>query len=89
MFWHGIKQNAHDFFSRFKGLCGANQFQCQLGVCKHDRNADCDGPCIKQDWVNDGAIDCTDGSDEGEWYWHITYVHLKVLKKISPQEMSG
>ena len=54
------------FFSHFIGLCGGNQYQCQAGVCKHDKNADCDGPCIKKDWVNDGAIDCTDGSDEGE-----------------------
>ena len=53
-------------FFHFKGFCGANQFQCKSGVCKHDRNVDCDGPCIKNSWVNDGAIDCTDGSDEGE-----------------------
>ena len=53
-------------FSHFIDICGSNQFQCRSGICKHDGNADCDGPCIKKDWVNDGSMDCTDGSDEGE-----------------------
>ena len=47
-------------------MCGTNQFECQSGVCKYDENDNCDGPCIKKDWVNDGEKDCTDGSDESE-----------------------
>ena len=45
-------------------ICDANQFQCQSGICKHRKNPDCEGQCIKRSWVNDGEEDCTDGSDE-------------------------
>ena len=45
-------------------ICNANQFQCQSGICKHNKNPDCEGQCIKNSWVNDGEEDCTDGSDE-------------------------
>ena len=46
--------------------CSADQFQCQKGVCIHKDDDECDGPCIPNDWVNDLAEDCTDGSDERE-----------------------
>ena len=35
------------------------------GVCKHSgASNDCNGPCIRLDWVNNGIVDCTDSSDE-------------------------
>ena len=68
-------------FSHFIDICGSNQFQCRSGICKHDSNADCDGPCIKKDWVNDGSMDCTDGSDEGEWLYSIQNLVNAILCK--------
>ena len=47
--------------------CSANQFQCQSGVCTHHDDDDCEGPCIPNNWVKDGAEDCSDGSDEREY----------------------
>ena len=44
--------------------CGADQFECKAGVCIFSNNNNCDGPCILSSWVNDGAEDCSDGSDE-------------------------
>ena len=44
--------------------CSDNQFQCKAGDCIYSDNANCNGPCIKSSWVNDGEPDCTDGSDE-------------------------
>ena len=72
-----MKQYTHNILIfHFKGLCGANQFQCESGVCKHDKIANCNGPCIKKNWVNDGAIDCTDGSDEGELFLISIFNHI-------------
>merc|ERR1712018_155038 len=53
--------------------CGANQFQCSAGNCIYYDNANCDGPCIKSDWVNDGTADCTDGSDENNSDYDLDY----------------
>ena len=50
----------------FSATCGTDQFKCQSGICKYTDNSNCEGPCIKQSWVNDGEADCTDGSDEEE-----------------------
>ena len=44
--------------------CDADQFECIAGDCKYSDNNNCNGPCIKSSWVNDGEPDCTDGSDE-------------------------
>ena len=57
----------HPFFY-FIGKCGADQFECHTGVCKYVKNPNCDGSCISSSWVKDGEEDCTDGSDESE-YW--------------------
>ena len=46
--------------------CNADQFKCKAGVCIFEDNNNCNGPCIKSSWVNDGANDCSDGSDEGK-----------------------
>ena len=46
--------------------CDPDQFECQSGICKYTDNKYCNGPCIRNSWVNDGEADCTDGSDEGE-----------------------
>ena len=46
--------------------CDADQFQCKAGDCKYSDNDNCNGPCIRSSWVNDGEADCTDGSDESE-----------------------
>ena len=48
--------------------CNADQFQCKAGDCKYIDNDNCNGPCIRSSWVNDGEADCTDGSDEGEYF---------------------
>ena len=48
--------------------CDADQFQCKVGDCKYSDNDNCNGPCIQSSWVNDGEADCTDGSDEGEYF---------------------
>ena len=48
--------------------CDADQFQCKAGDCKYSDNDNCNGPCIRSSWVNDGEADCTDGSDEGEYF---------------------
>ena len=53
----------HHFFTEKK--CDADQFECKEGVCIFSDNANCNGPCILSSWVNDGAADCSDGSDEG------------------------
>ena len=37
-------------------MIDANQFQCQSGICKHRKNPDCEGQCIKRSWMNDGDI---------------------------------
>ena len=39
-------------------MCGAD-FHCHYGGDLRD-------PCIPNDWVNDGIVDCEDGSDENE-----------------------
>ena len=44
--------------------CGADQFECKAGVCIFENNNNCNGVCILSSWVNDGAEDCSDGSDE-------------------------
>jgi len=58
----GKPQNSFDL--RDEGACGADQFRCKTGICKYTDNGNCDGPCIRGDWVNDGEPDCNDGSDE-------------------------
>ena len=45
--------------------CDADQFECKAGVCIFESNNNCNGVCILSSWVNDGAEDCSDGSDEG------------------------
>ena len=54
---------------QFIATCGTDQFQCQSGICKYTDNGNCNGPCIRSDWVNDGEADCTDGSDEGKLHY--------------------
>ena len=44
--------------------CRADQFQCKSGICLYTDNSNCNGPCIRGDWANDGTNDCSDGSDE-------------------------
>ena len=51
----------------FIATCDANQFRCNAGDCKYTDNNNCNGPCIRSTWVNDGEEDCTDGSDEGDY----------------------
>ena len=58
------KQPRH---ARQINFCDADQFQCRAGDCKYSDNHNCNGPCIRRDWVNDGEADCTDASDEGEF----------------------
>ena len=58
--------------------CGANQFQCDAGDCIYSDNANCNGQCIQNSWVNDGEADCTDGSDEGEYSRGKSHVELWV-----------
>ena len=40
-------------------MCDADKFRCKYGPAKYY-----DNPCIKNVWVNDGIVDCEDGSDE-------------------------
>ena len=42
--------------------CPSSHFHCTTGNWKW--SDDCYGPCIPQGWVDDGVIDCSDGSDE-------------------------
>ena len=53
--------------------CGADQFQCKFGICLYTDNSNCNGPCIRSDWTNDGTEDCTD--------WPHMQVTSNVLQK--------
>ena len=44
--------------------CPSSHFHCTTGNCLWFDEPDCYGPCIPQGWVDDGYIDCSDGSDE-------------------------
>ena len=45
----------------FIGKCGSNHTQCHYGLQKFDNDV-----CIPDRWLNDGWVDCEDGSDETE-----------------------
>ena len=59
-----IPQNTQ--FQKITGAitCRTDQFQCKSGICLYTDNSNCNGPCIRGDWANDGTNDCSDGSDE-------------------------
>ena len=61
-----FKLNLHEDVDHFytETRCGADQFECKAGVCIFENNNNCNGACILSSWVNDGAEDCSDGSDE-------------------------
>ena len=52
----------------FTGECKETEFQCIAGKCKHDYNHDdedyCILGCIPHSKLNNGIVDCIDGSDE-------------------------
>jgi len=50
----------------FGEVCKDTQFDCKQAGCKDPKSDVCTNPsCIPKAYVNDGRIDCADGSDEG------------------------